>query len=380
MFYEEKQIDLILTCPYCRNRYKEPKVLPCGVSICNRCVNSTVQNTSQTDSFSCCFCSKSHAIPTEGFVDCFALQELLNKRPKEVYRSHEVSELTEHLNELEFETVDIGNSICKGVYYIKQHCLMLRNRIQMRAERLADEIYNMNKQMQAEVDKYERECVEAFNSSDEQTQELKKKLESKKQFCDQVKCYLAKPDINDLRVKNLLDLTNEHLLEMESVRAKSNFVLFKQSRSLSFIDRSNKFDKSAFGYLSNQSNHDSNESQNQNETIIQNKNDSPTKIENRLFQCKVIEEARLDERLLELNELINKSSWNFVRQEDQNNSNFQEFHSTSESYAKKLLMIRFPNNQFSFCGCSYQIKQGQGSQDCFQISFSLFYVLFLIDN
>ena len=119
MFYEYEKIESQLKCPMCFEKYVSPRILPCGKTICQNCIDhlcnkstcflnrakipreSTFFNTFKIekcfkkflfllDSFieTCPFCSKPHQAPPDGTG--FILNEFIVKqfdiKPEKVYR------------------------------------------------------------------------------------------------------------------------------------------------------------------------------------------------------------------------------------------------------------------------------------------------------
>jgi hypothetical protein len=39
LFYDKEEIDQEMKCPSCSERYQSPRLLPCGDSICLRCID-----------------------------------------------------------------------------------------------------------------------------------------------------------------------------------------------------------------------------------------------------------------------------------------------------------------------------------------------------
>uniref|UniRef100_A0A8C6UHC1 RING-type domain-containing protein n=1 Tax=Neogobius melanostomus TaxID=47308 RepID=A0A8C6UHC1_9GOBI len=44
---EKMQLQQLLTCPVCRDIFKDPRQLPCGHSLCLECVEKMVDHTSE---------------------------------------------------------------------------------------------------------------------------------------------------------------------------------------------------------------------------------------------------------------------------------------------------------------------------------------------
>ncbi len=40
MFYQEASIVHLLNCQNCKLKYDEPRLMPCGKTVCNRCIRS----------------------------------------------------------------------------------------------------------------------------------------------------------------------------------------------------------------------------------------------------------------------------------------------------------------------------------------------------
>jgi len=89
MFYEENEINELIICPYCKNKYKDPRLLPCGTSLCFDCI----QLITRIDAGNVkCVCNQFHMIPVDGFFINTTLAKLVEKKPFEVYRGSLVKE------------------------------------------------------------------------------------------------------------------------------------------------------------------------------------------------------------------------------------------------------------------------------------------------
>jgi hypothetical protein len=82
MFYQADKIESILICEVCDNKMVDPRILPCGKSVCHRCVD--ILADSDKNRVKCQNCAKTHEIPDEGFPKNSALQKLLEFKAKEV--------------------------------------------------------------------------------------------------------------------------------------------------------------------------------------------------------------------------------------------------------------------------------------------------------
>ena len=68
MFFEQDQILTVLNCSKCINRIDEPRLLPCGNTVCNDCITTlTVSRNPNSNMFECAMCLNEHMLPNEEF-------------------------------------------------------------------------------------------------------------------------------------------------------------------------------------------------------------------------------------------------------------------------------------------------------------------------
>jgi hypothetical protein len=100
MFYNAEHIEKVLNCTICKNRMKDPRLLPCGKSVCNLCL--TMTGTKLTN-LNCQSCGKVHEIPHDGLPLNQIARHILALQPQEVYIEskdlHELKSISEDLIE-----------------------------------------------------------------------------------------------------------------------------------------------------------------------------------------------------------------------------------------------------------------------------------------
>ncbi len=136
MFYEESQIAGYLNCPKCQRRYDEPKILPCGKTICNTCLNAFSGLTAIT----CPFCGESHQIPERGLPVCELRLNLLLTTPEEVYRGQNVEDLKRALKNLIVRTQQLNLALKNGAKHIQAYCNALRLDVQSATEKIIKQV------------------------------------------------------------------------------------------------------------------------------------------------------------------------------------------------------------------------------------------------
>ncbi len=63
MFYQADQINSVLICEVCENKMVDPRLLPCGKSVCHRCVDQLFDTSKKR--IKCQSCAKILKYPTK---------------------------------------------------------------------------------------------------------------------------------------------------------------------------------------------------------------------------------------------------------------------------------------------------------------------------
>lgn len=99
MFYKEEEIAEDLICPRCSKKFQDPRVLPCGQTYCQPCIQDILVNDENL--LKCPSCKSSHPVPDKAdFPPNLIVVRLLKKSSNEVYRGTSVENLKEYLNKL----------------------------------------------------------------------------------------------------------------------------------------------------------------------------------------------------------------------------------------------------------------------------------------
>ena len=76
MYFASNQVNNLLNCKKCEGRLDEPRILPCGNSICSHCVSSI--QLKENKEFQCLICNELHGMPQKGLLINKCLVELLS--------------------------------------------------------------------------------------------------------------------------------------------------------------------------------------------------------------------------------------------------------------------------------------------------------------
>ena len=173
MFYEEAQINRILNCQRCKQKFDEPRVLPCGKTICSNCIYSIENKVMAKNSpdFDCSLCMEQHCVPESEFPINEVAYNLMSAQPNEVFRSELVFNLRSNLNQIQNYLSQLSSDLNNGIDKIKDHCIELRREVQLKTEQKILEINQMNESLIQQIDNYEEECILNFTSKKESKRE-----------------------------------------------------------------------------------------------------------------------------------------------------------------------------------------------------------------
>jgi len=87
MYFEADTLQSKLKCFYCKGTFVEPKLLPCGETLCFRCVIELANDRAKVVGFDCIFCKEFHHVPPQGFPTQNVIIELVNLPRIRVNRS-----------------------------------------------------------------------------------------------------------------------------------------------------------------------------------------------------------------------------------------------------------------------------------------------------
>jgi hypothetical protein len=66
-----------LNCPLCKNTFDDGRLIPCGITLCLKCIQPFIID----NKFKCSFCSKKeHELPINGFPSSPIIMELISKQ------------------------------------------------------------------------------------------------------------------------------------------------------------------------------------------------------------------------------------------------------------------------------------------------------------
>jgi hypothetical protein len=179
--------------------------------------------------FECSCCDEKHELAgKQGFPQNKAISILSKIKAEEVYRFKKFKDMMTKLSEMKTkcEEFKLEMDMDNGINQIQEHCANLRNQVHLRTEILIEQAHQINECMIAEIDEYEKECVDSFNSKiDEFRKNTGALIIVIKQFYKKIKNYAAQFKIDEKVVKdssvNIIDLLtklNERRDHLENIK------------------------------------------------------------------------------------------------------------------------------------------------------------------
>ncbi|CAF0757240.1 unnamed protein product [Brachionus calyciflorus] len=223
MFYELDKLESQLKCPKCLLKYVSPRILPCGKSLCQNCIDQLC-NYNLLNFIKCPICCKSHAVPDEGFIINEFIVKTLDIKPEKVYRCASYEQFDTLLNEIESDLIEIETRLNYPENKIRDYCDKIRNQIDLNTEKLIEKINNHREQLLNELSIYEQNCIEnlmrierkdlyekILNENSQKIKSYYNYLNQSRINEDQVKQMIEEAKIQEYKLKNNIKILNSKL-------------------------------------------------------------------------------------------------------------------------------------------------------------------------
>jgi hypothetical protein len=238
MYFDSNQVNNLLNCINCNARIDEPKLLPCGDTICSYCV-SQLKIDSNNNEFTCIVCGDLHEMPRKGLPLNKRLSEMLNIKPTRVSRGKLFNLLEESIKEIEKKINFFKIGIKNSDEYVKEYCFELRNEVHLATELTIEKVQDLSQEFIDQLLAYESELIE-INKSNTNSREAFSSIVSELELFQMEKSEFLKSNkiIDDDSMVKLneaaLSLTVKADLEMKKLQAiilNGNIYQFKANAS-----------------------------------------------------------------------------------------------------------------------------------------------------
>jgi hypothetical protein len=245
MFYQADQIDSILICIVCDEKMVDPCILPCGKSVCHRCVD--ILTDTDRKRIKCQNCAKIHEIPDDGFPKNLSLQELLEFEAKEVFRSNHIEELKKILDTLNGTKQAIESTLECGDGKIRDHCDKVRNDMQLAIEQAHAKLDEFHKDFMNEIDNHEKECQAKFKTIQQNKGDIDKALHESNELLSESNQLLNQFKIDQTQLATLFENAQSLQIKLEQIKDGIQKEMFNES--LLKFDKSKSFDSNVIGKI-----------------------------------------------------------------------------------------------------------------------------------
>ena len=326
MYFNKNEVNNILTCKYCEGRLEEPKLLPCGKSICSLCVSTIKLN--QSSEYDCSACNQKHEMSKNGLPVNEVVVEMLSLQAIQIVKSQDYESLQEILIDIQKKRNLLNICLNNSQDCIIEHCNDLRDQVQLAKESIIMKINDLSDVMIDEIDEYKHESMDLNRKNLKRLKRYENVDKELETFHLKTEEYLKQNNLNDNKIAKLnqdaLKLKEKADFTLKNVREK----IFSE-RFLMFEANKETLTKSILGKM---------ELTNMNSTILRDEN-----------QIK---------DLMNLCEFPIYQKWNLIYRATQDGFEARDFHSKCDNKSDTLIVIKSTNGNI-FGG--YTVRNWKGS-------------------
>lgn len=140
-------MDDSIICRFCKLIYDQPKILPCGESICSAC-----SSPSAAAKVTCIYCNQVHDIPSNGFMINKSLEKMMSLHSK-IYIEY---------NDIKVELEKLKYTFTYGKDEASNHFAQLINKIDLETEIKIKQIHDIRDDLIKKVKQYEEACCKSI--------------------------------------------------------------------------------------------------------------------------------------------------------------------------------------------------------------------------
>lgn len=151
MFYYKNLIETKLRCPICKHRYSNPRLLPCGETVCFECISKREK---------CKLCSEYHEESENGFPLNRLIIELLEMVPIQVSRGVLFDRVSAFADKLYVQLNDLEEKYLNSERVFETHCDLMINEVDVRCDSLIEEVNKVRDKIINELNDYKQNLGE----------------------------------------------------------------------------------------------------------------------------------------------------------------------------------------------------------------------------
>lgn len=149
----------ILTCPKCKQKFDDPRILPCGETLCHRCI--LLNFDAINNGINCDYCMFFHKLSLTfiAFPPNKRIEKLLEQEEIKIIESNLFNQFKQLLSDLKQASEDLKTNKNNSVLNVKEYCDSLRHDMQLTTDNLIAEIQKQKEKLLGEIQIYENECL-----------------------------------------------------------------------------------------------------------------------------------------------------------------------------------------------------------------------------
>jgi hypothetical protein len=233
-FYSANEIDSLLICKHCEQKFEDPRILPCGKSFCNSCI-VYLADTNNTN-VNCKNCGKKHEIPKDGFLPNLDLVEIMKVKSDQVIRSKLSEEFKSVTAMLKEKSEHIQLDLEIGDTTIRNHCDKVRDEVQLCILESQEKLDKILAQFLDKIDDYEKNCQANFKKIRQNKAHFEDAIKESNQFLSKSIEILNQVNVDESKLKASLEEANLLLKSLEKIDDELRSQMFAK-KNLSNYDQ-----------------------------------------------------------------------------------------------------------------------------------------------
>jgi hypothetical protein len=227
MFYDAAEINEHLICPYCQNKFNDPRLIECGVALCMPCIELLKKH--DASGFKCLACGAFHEMPANGF---FKISSLANLCQVAARKDSLADALKTKLDEVKLKLDMLSSETSLQAHKIKEHSDGLRNAVQLSSEQLIEAIKAHDAELVEQISDHERSSILDFNQ--EHRAQIDSFIQDTAGFHSKWISCLKQAELDDAELQTAANLADACISELNRV-----FESIPRHDSLQFESNSN---------------------------------------------------------------------------------------------------------------------------------------------
>jgi hypothetical protein len=225
----------ILNCVHCNRNYDEPKILPCGNTVCQNCILVHLIENPQFESkteFKCFMCQEAHSFPQN---KCFPINKPLSKLLSKEYKRFNITgesadKLKSCMAKIHTEKSELEHLSKNATDFIIAECQKFKIDIDLAIERSIEQLHKIRDEFLGELNEYQIKTISTHEKNKEtcgdemKLHEMYEELESFEKDLNTFDFLEAIKKAQDLEIKFIAKK-----VEIQNFIFDKNFISFKES-------------------------------------------------------------------------------------------------------------------------------------------------------